>query len=275
MRRLQAQTLKLQERLGLLEKRKAGIHWLIVATLPNAGSTALSQLLLTGASTEKLAANGEGQWRTFDMFRSSKRWDPHAKIDYDAMRLLWLERVKNHPARPLLVVEKSPPNLVRMDSIMAALDEMPVRLVRLTRDPYAVCASWAKRYGPARIASDWGGRTSGMEPGSAEFFTALGALYGERLGRLAALASRSQFDVRYEDLTADPVSALAPLKAIEPLLSDINAGAPLRVKDYEPRPLENMNERQISKLTATQIAGISAGLQPFADELSAFGYELR
>lgn len=275
-RRLRAEVLKMQERLGLLSGHKRGVHWLIIATLPNAGSTALAQLLLSGKSTAVIDPNGEGQWQTFDMHQPSRRWNPEARIDYRAMRVLWLDRLKQQfPDRPVLVVEKSPPNLVRMERVIGALDAMPVRLMRLTRDPYAVCASWSERYGTERIARDWAAATSDMEPASPAFFKAIGSIYGERFARLVALAPRSGFDIRYEDLTADPVSSLAPLKAGEPLLADIDVGAPLQVKDYEPRPLENMNERQIGNLAPAQIDAISAGLAPFADDLHTFGYELR
>ncbi len=274
-RRLRAATLGAKTRLGLRSEPTRGISWLFIATLPNAGSTALARLLLTGSSVTTLGQNGEGQWLTFDARQPSKRWDPAAKIDYAAMRTLWLEHISSRSSGKSLVIEKSPPNLVRMQQVLEAFGDMPLRLMRLTRDPYAVCASWAKRYGPARVASDWAEATGSMAQGSAEFFTALGRIYGERLQRLTALKDRSSFDLRYEDLTQDPVSALAPLKQAEPLLGDIDAGAKLAVKDYEPRPLENMNNRQISKLTAEQIDGISAGLRPFADQLPAFGYELR
>ena len=274
-RRLKAARLGAKERLGLANDTSDGLSWLFVATLPNAGSTALAQLLLTGSRVTTLEENGEGQWLTFDARQPSKRWKSRARINYGAMRTLWLDRLSDRKSRRMLVIEKSPPNLVRMRRVLETFDDMPTRLIRLTRDPYAVCASWAKRYGPSRVAEDWGEPTGEMVWGSREFFTALGRIYGERLKRLAELKRRSSFDLRYEDLTADPVSALEPLKQSEPLLADIDASAKLAVKDYEPRPLENMNERQIGKLTSAQIAGISAGLQPFAEHLPAFGYELR
>lgn len=114
-----------------------------------------------------------------------------------------------------------------------------------------------------------------MAADSPAFFRVLGDIYGRRARVLDELGDSADASMTYEDLSSDPAAALALIGLIEPMLADASADAQLKVKDYAPQPLRNMNERQIAALTDDQIAAIGEGLLPYAEAVSALGYGLR
>lgn len=250
----------------------AQVQWLFIATLPNSGSTALAQLLSSARAAVMLNEEGEGQWLVPEM--SDARWDAGRAVDLDVVRRAWMGRVRMMGVRPCLVIEKSPPSLVRFREVVRTFSDMPHHVVSLTRDPYAVCASWGKRYGPQYLRRYWGVDMPTDDRTSPEFYHVLGQLFGQRARMLLAIEDVA-LSVSYEQVTAEPEATLARFRALSPLLADADPKALLRVKDYGALELENMNDRQTAKLSDAQIAAISEGLQPFAGEVRAMGYALR
>jgi hypothetical protein len=273
----------LRGRLGLGDA--TGLSWLFVATLPNSGSTALAGLLDSAPRAVRLTARGEGQWLVPEMCAPGRRWDPAAALDLGRVRRVWVRRARaigrgrEAGAGARLVIEKSPPNLCRFRPLLAAFDGMPVRALRFTRDPYAVCASWARRYPPAKLARDWApefpAELAGRLGDETAFFRALGAICGQRMRLLAGLEDCVDADLSYEALTADPAAAAAALVAAFPLLAGLDPQAAVAVKDYAPQRLRNMNAAQLAALTPRQLAAITDGLRPHAAAVTALGYRLR
>lgn len=251
------------------------VRWLFIATFNNGGSTALGELLDTASAAMRLVDDGEGQWLLPQLHAPYRRWNPDAEIDYKLVRGMWLREVRKVGNFPRLVVEKSPGNMVRMRPLLDAFSDMPCTVIRLTRDPYAVCRSWGKRYSLEHLEKFWSEDVSGIERKSLDHYHLLGDIYGRRAKLLLGLDDVTELALTYEDLTEKTAEVLEQLVALEPLLHDVQRDAKLRVKDYEPRPLKNMNERQISKLSAEQIEAISEGLKPHADAVTALGYEIR
>ncbi|WP_394728127.1 sulfotransferase [Altererythrobacter sp. GH1-8] len=251
------------------------VRWLFIATFNNGGSTALGELLDTASATMRLVDDGEGQWLLPQLHAPHRRWNAAAKMDYTLVRGMWLREVRKVGGYPKLVVEKSPSNMVRMRNLLDAFSDMPCTVIRLTRDPYAVCRSWAKRYSLEHLEKFWGEHVQGLTRKSEAHFRLLGDIYGRRARLLLDLDDVTSMRLTYEDLTENTQDMIDRLVALEPLLHDVQRDAKLRVKDYEPRPLRNMNERQISKLAPEQIAAISAGLEPHAEAVSALGYDIR
>lgn len=265
--------MRARRRLGLDRRDARSLSWLFVATLPNSGSTALANILDSAPRAIKLTRTAEGQWLVPQM-RGTRRWDPRHRLDLDLVRAVWLDRaLKVSGAAPRLVIEKSPPNLSRFRNLVAAFRGMPTHVVRFSRDPYAVCASWSKRYGPRALSQDWG--HSGALDGEEGFYRALGGLCGQRMALLADLGDISDVDIAYEALTDDPRGSLDRLVAAVPMLEGADPAATVEVKDYAPQALRNMNEAQIAKLTAAQIDAITEGLAPNAAAVEALGYRLR
>ena len=54
----------------------------------------------------------------------------------------------------------------------------------------------------------------------------------------------------------------------------INPAANVKVKDYNPQPISNQNERQISMLADEEIEHISESLKSNTELLEYFGYQL-
>jgi hypothetical protein len=274
-RRLDNALLDLRYRASPWNPPAGSVHWLFVATFPNGGSTALAQLLASADSAVTLTGNGEGQWLVPHLLRPGRRWEASMPVNWPHVRRIWLHNVRRRNKLPCVVIEKSPTTMVRMRQAMQAFSDMPCRLLRFSRDPYAVCSSWASRYGPRRIAHGWGEPTGNMAADSPAFFRVLGDIYGRRARVLHELADVADATISYEDLTRDTSAALDLIGSIEPLLADASAEAQLKVKDYAPQPLRNMNDRQIAVLSDQQIAAIGEGLLPHADAVAALGYGLR
>lgn len=250
------------------------ISWLLVATLPNSGSTALSKLLQGSAHAAALTASGEGQWLLPTMSAPGKRWQPDRPVDYAAMRRSWLSRVPK-ANEGQVVIDKSPSNLCRLEAVADALAPMPVKMISLTRDPYATIASWKKRYSPTRVAHDWKPELRGKLSTDEAFLEALGLIWGEWAGMLNALRSKVAYHTSYEELVAAPQDFLAQVTALYPALSDIDPTAEVSVKDYTAQPLRNMNEEQIATLTQDQISAVTKGLRAHEAVVDALGYQLR
>lgn len=260
---------------GAGKKPAEGLEWLFVANLPNSGSTALAMLLSTAPGATTLTDNGEAQWLMPELCSGIRRWDPARKIDYAKLRSVWIDAACHRDiGANALVVEKSPPNIVRLRKIVETFADMPVHVIVLTRDPYAVCASWAKRYPPSKLGHEWDTRFLHMEADSEELFEALGALYGERARTLESCRDIAEAVISYEDLTEDTERTVAKLGDAIPRIAAMNSKAQVRVKDYVPQRLRNMNAVQTARLSAAQRSAITRGLSPYREFIAAQGYKI-
>jgi hypothetical protein len=256
---------------GRTEEGRERLVWLLVATLPNSGSTALADLLAGAPNAVTLTPTGEGVWLLPSLTRREARRDGATPASMLPLRLAWVRRALfvAPPEGDVVVVEKSPWNLVRFRRVHGMLGGMRRRTIRLYRDPYAICASWAKRYKAGKI-----GRAADRAEREERFFR-LGRDCAAQFRMLEELGDLARLTLRYEDVVADPASALAALRRAVPELGPIDAGAAVRVKDYAPQPLRDMNEAQIATLRPEDLAGITRALEPVADLLAARGYEVR
>ena len=250
------------------------LRWLFVATLPNSGSTAFARLLETAPDAISIGPRAEGQWLSPALSAPHLRWDPDAPIDLYEARDLWQAAAVAAAGdrATALVVEKSPPNLCRMRPLLAAFTPAPHRLVRFTRDPVAVCASWARRYPPEVIADVFEPTAGRPIETEAAYFRSLGENCGRRFAMLDDLADMADLTIRYEDLAADPGPLLARLAALEPVLLDVDLDADLEVKHYPRQSFRDFNAEQADGLNAQQVAWVGEGLAPYAASVRAFGY---
>ena len=266
---------RLTHALGVGREPVAGLEWLFVANLPNSGSTALAMLLSTAPGATTLTDNGEAQWLVPELSKGTGRWNPARKIDYAMLRSVWIDAAHRRGiGANALVVEKSPSNIVRLRAMTEAFADMPVHVIVLTRDPYAVCASWARRYPPSKLGREWDRRLLHMEAGSEKLFEALGALYGARTETLETCSEIAQVRISYEELTGNPEQAVARLAEAIPRLAAMDSRAQVRVKDYAPQELTNMNAAQTAQLSPAQRRAITRGLAPYRGVITAQGYHL-
>ncbi|WP_164089000.1 sulfotransferase [Sphingorhabdus sp. YGSMI21] len=247
------------------------ITWLLLATMPNSGSTAVSKLIQNSAAAVSLTPSGEGQWLVPAMSAPGRRWDPAHHPDYKRMRQIWLSRVPRLPS-PSVVIEKSPPNLCRIDRIADALAPMERHVVCLTRDPFAVCASWFRRYSAAAVVRSWRPDFAGKMETQADHLRMLGRLYGEWAGHMLEARERASLTIRYECLTSNPQTLIDGLQQLFPVLSDVRVDATVSVKDYKDDTLRNMNAEQVARLNSHQIKLIAEGLADHSNNIESLGY---
>ena len=241
-------------------------HFLFIITPPYSGSTALAKILNTGSGTMLLHRRGEGQWLIPGLCEGD-RWSPSKYVDYESVRAVWLARFqqRRQARRDLqVVIEKSPPNIVRIRPLVAQFRSHS--LLANNRNPFANCAS--------RLFRD---RRSG------------GLSCDERLASLTQLVnswlevSRLMRElivemniplVTYEAFCSDPGILIDKLQLPGPVIRDINLGARIKVKDYAPAPIADKNAEQLNRLTANEVEHIALELRRNAEDglLAFFGY---
>ncbi len=247
------------------------LRWVLVATLPNSGSTALAQLLASSPEVSLLTGNGEGQWLLPDLSRPVERWRTEAPVNYARLRHVWTRAALRGDGG--VVVEKSPSNLVRLPGLVAALGGAErVSVICLTRDPLAICASWVRRYSREAVASQWLGRAPAGWEDDQVFHEVLGDLCGQRMALLAERARTARLTISYEEVTGQTAQAAGRLRAALPEVGAIDPGAAVSVKDYAAQPLRDMNTEQLARLTDDQAAAIRRGLAPHRAAIAALGY---
>ena len=241
--------------------------YVFVLAPPYSGSTVLFRLLDTSHGVSALP--GEGQF--IDAVRDEMRaapWDGSRPLDWQRIKSVW----ESHwdLAKPLLL-EKSPPNLIRAEAIEAAFD--PAHFILMLREPYAHIEGLARR--------------SGVPP----MDLAKSATRAERVRRAAdlwlefALAQRETIKNRkqvtwftYEGLTQEPARIASQLKTFLPELGSLDVEARFgvhAVSGTQARELQDMNAPKRALLRVADFEIISDALKPHPNLLEFFGYDLR
>jgi len=99
--------------------------FLFIITPPYSGSTALAILLNGSPNSMILNPRGEGQW-LIQSFCDDDRWNPAKEVDWELVKRTWLERyriINLHVSRVRVVIEKSPPNMVRINQLIKTFRE--------------------------------------------------------------------------------------------------------------------------------------------------------
>ena len=256
-------------------RHNSNVTWLFVACLPNGGSTAVAKLIGSSSSALLLTPSGEGQWLVPAMSKSGLRWDPNLSLNYAQIRRVWLSRLIGRREHTV-VVEKSPPNLCRFPALLEGFRDMPTIALVMSRNPIAVCASWAKRYKPEKVIRAWHPELAGrgLEGDDLAFHEALGSICGQRFEMLRDAAQDAEIVTTYERVAATPMAFREQLVSAIPHLSDVKIDQQLDVKDYPQQAFKNMNSQDIGRLSPKQAAAVRRGLAPYASALANFGYEI-
>lgn len=241
-------------------------HFLFIITPPYSGSTALSELLNTSHRTMLLHPRGEGQWLVPGLCEGG-RWNPDKEVNYLSVKATWLstyQKVNRLTKNVDVVIEKSPPNIMRMEKLSSQFRDYS--FLANNRDPYANCSSILYRNHDAK----------NLSPNKRK----------EILGNIAKQWIKRSFRIKelmhslnsplltYEEFCSNPSSVINFLNTPSGVSESINPEGMVKVKDYNPQPISNQNERQISKLTAEEVEHISTILKTNSKLLEFFGYQL-
>ena len=242
-------------------------HFLFIITPPCSGSTALSQFLNSSYRTMLLQDRGEGQWLLPGLCKKN-RWNSGKEVDYSSLKAVWLRKyqeVKRLTQNIDVVIEKSPPNMMRMEELASQFKK--VSFIANNRDPYANCASILYRHHDADnlsliqrksllgdLVQNWIMRSTKIR----ELIEALNAPL-----------------LTYEDFCKNPSAVLDILNLPDGVSETINLNSRVKVKDYVVQPIINQNERQILMLAEEEIEHISSLLISSSDLLDFFGYQQR
>jgi len=241
--------------------------FLFIITPPRSGSTALAQILNSAQGTALLNKRGEGQWLVPGLCETD-RWNPGKDINWESVRSVWYNRLDfiiGLVQNVQLVIEKSPPNLVRIDQIKEVFPNHS--LLAFNRDPYANCASTLYRnHDPVNKS----------ETERIQLITQIAESWMQRSAFIFKWITKWNIvNFTYEDFCENPGSSISKLNQNIPILKTVDVNIKIKVKDYQIQGIANQNERQISKLKPGEIEAISNVLTRNPDIPSFFRYNIR
>lgn len=242
-------------------------HFLFIITPPNSGSTALAQILNTSVGSMTLTQNGEGQWLVPGMHHWN-RWSPDYQMNWPSIRAVWLKKIEQklaHVGKVNLVIEKSPPNLVRIDQLVQTFPNCS--LMAFNRNPFANVASVMHRYSRPEKMSD-AKRIEYVKMATDEWLS--------RSGWIQKWLDDDTLTVpyfTYEEFCDDPQGTIAQLVPHTPGLETVNVNAGVKVKDYVVQGISNQNARQIEKLKPQEIEAITERLHTQPALVARMGYD--
>lgn len=232
--------------------------FLFILSPPYCGSTLLNEIISTSSSVSVNNPNGtrEGQHLPTVkkiMFNYKTKWDENVDFDWEYIKKEWMKYWD--VSKPILL-EKSPPNIMRAESISKAFPNS--YFVIFHRNPYSHCESLIRRnnYTPREAA---------------EF-----ALKSLRFQKKNMQSLSNSMVISYEELTDDPNAFNMKIKTLLPELKGINTNIEFSAHNFKGKPLKikNLNREKISKLTQSQLNEINNALYKDKELLRFFNYEI-
>jgi hypothetical protein len=240
--------------------------FLFLVSPPYSGSTAIARLLNSAPKAMLLHPKGEGQWLIPGLC-GKDRWQSSMPIQKKSIQAVWLhqyQKINRFVGTIDVVIEKSPPHMVRLDELLGLFNNTVV--LANNRDPYANASSILYR---------------SMKPenlSTAERIKALRSLAKHWLKRsktIADIVTRLKVPlVTYESFCDEPSMAIRQLSICDDFKQTINVDATLKVKDYTEQKIVNQNPKQVQRLSSADIDAISSVLASDLDLLKFFDYAL-
>ncbi len=234
--------------------------YLFILSLPNSGSTLLSKILTTSKNVSANNTQGTCEGQTLPtvrklMFDHDERWNEQLTLDWAYIQAEW--RKYWDVTRPVLL-EKSPPNLIRAKSIITHFQ--PSYFIILIRNPYAICDGFLNRK---------------KNPWEAEV-AAKFVIHQLKLQRKNAEQLSNRLILSYEFLTTKPTEFKCQLLEFLPEISDIQTDITFNVhnKIGKAMTLQNLNPIKINRLTSAQIKTINTVFLPEKETLNYFNFPI-
>ena len=238
--------------------------FLFVFTPPYSGSTALAQVLSTAPRSMMLHPTGEGQ-ALISGLQGRGRWNPGMPVNWASVKAVWMHRVHEVAAAsgPVnLVVEKSPPNMVRASGLLKLFPKH--QIIVTNRNPYAFCASSLYRNQDIQSQSEEQ-RAHALKKVAAEWIT-----FSHYVKKIVEVYSPVFFT--YEEFCSEAAVTLARTIERIPELNGASANTKVIVKDYPPQRISDQNIRQIALLSDQDRLILRNALRPEEELLRFFGY---
>ena len=237
-------------------------HFVFILTPPYAGSTAVANYLATSPNIGLLKANGEGQKLIPGIHRN---WRANARFDGESIKSTWLNRYQqsNHDGRLKIIVEKSPPNMVRIEGLRSLFSKTTC-LVN-NRDPVAYCSSRLFRNASNIEQLDEASRLRKLQKFAVSWV--------EKSHMLREYATdQSLMTFSYEQFCESPQSLKTLFEEATGETINPEKDPLLNIKDYPPSRIENKNKEQVSRLSQTEIEVVAETLRRHSALTSFFGY---
>lgn len=248
------------------KKKPLEPHFIFMLTPPYSGSTAIAKFLDTSEYIGLLQEKAEGQWLLPEI-SGKGRWNANLEVDYSKIKKRWLNRykkIKSTSPKVSYIVEKSPPNMVRQ--LELAQQFKHYSFIANNRHPYGYCVSSLYHHNDADNL-DSKQRT--------EKLLNHAKVWVERSKMIRDFAIQHQVPlVTYEDFCDDPFLIVEKLQLPKKVVRSINAEQKLCVKDYKPQKIVNQNDRQIAKLSESEISQLRNFLGKESNLLEWFGYQI-
>lgn len=241
-------------------------HFMFVITQPYSGSTALAKLLASSKYISMLNECGEGQWLIPGLCQLN-RWRADLDISEESIRAVWLSEYQSQQRADSaisMIVEKSPPNMMRIESIIKLFDNFT--LLALNRNPYAQCSSTLHRRKDAHSLT------------KKQRMQYLKNIIDKWIARSEHIKSLTiQFSMpclTYEAFCSSPNILLDMLSLSDKIKMSIDLDKKIKVKDYTSANISNHNDIQIARLSDNEIDLISSRCAEQTELLNYYNYDL-
>lgn len=237
-------------------------HFVFILTPPYTGSTAMASYLATSPNVGMLRKNGEGQAIVPGMLLA---WNGHKKMDLHSIKAAWLHQYQqiNRNGQIEIIVEKSPPNMVRIDSILSIFKN--TSCIVSNRDPVAFCSSSYFRVNNNIDALSVIQRQT--------IVSTIALRWVRRSSLLMNLVDSCGYPrISYEKFCEEPNQLKHAVEKSSGKTILPNSNTYLKIKDYQPSLIINRNEDQISRLSEFELEAIFNALEPHQDVTNFFGY---
>ena len=242
----------------------------------NSGSTFLKEALATCRATWNLLHEGQHMLGFAGPVASKEApliwsaepdWlapltDPGA-FDWPHTRRLWYFQAFACTSAASVFYTKAPPFLVYADELAKHFPN--TKFLFMVRNPYAVCEGICRNLRRSRLAR-------GRDLRAAAARHVVNCLDYQRRN-LETHGERGVF-FTYEEMCGEPEAVEGKIRALVPELDDLRLRQRLLVKGHYHEMLTNMNERQIARLDAAQVAAFNRVFRPRRDLFEDFGYEI-
>jgi hypothetical protein len=219
---------------------------------PYSGSTVLWKLVSTSKAVSSHPSEGQFLPEVKEVMRRDP-WNSAVKLPWHRIKEVWDSYWDQN--KPLLV-EKSPPNIIRTTEIVEHF--RPVYFLLMVRNPYAHCEGLIRR-------NNWTANKA------AEFAVRCLRQQAENTNKL-----NNAICFTYEKLTENPELICREIQSLLPEIGELKHDQSFKVHSIDgnvERKIVNLNKTKIDNLSVYNLRQINTVLERNADIMSYWGYE--